>query len=335
MKFINETSASALFRYTDVGPDHLMACVVMRPTFVVRGQQLVETPEDPWREDSPAVISLMREQPPEAPVLKGGVDLFVLGKVWQLEGRPAPSLTMTIAAGPRFVRRIAVFGRRVWQNRDGRIVASDPEPFLSMPLTYDRAFGGRTMTQEGTLVWPANPEGMGLCHSAEDALGKPLPNLEDPDHLIARFEDRPEPVGTAPYPAKGSLRAMAAMDMELNDSDPLQSRVRRIRPHIFNQAHPRMVIPPADCPQPGDRVGVSHADPRGHLLFTMPRYPAFVRVQLEERRYVFPLHLDQIAIFANVGRVMLGYRVVFRYRMVKRERRSTTLWLDRQQEGAA
>jgi hypothetical protein len=57
----------------------------------------------------------------------------------------------------------------------------------------------------------------------------------------------------------------------------------------------------------------------------MPELAFHARVELESRRYDFPLHLDQIAVVLDERRVVLGYRVVFKYRLVKGERRRTML----------
>jgi hypothetical protein len=46
-----------------------------------------------------------------------------------------------------------------------------------------------------------NPVGRGLVGADEgDIAGRPLPNIEDPEQLIARPADRPAPAGLAPIP---------------------------------------------------------------------------------------------------------------------------------------
>jgi len=82
-------------------------------------------------------------------------------------------------------KTLYVIGDRVW--KDG--VPSDPVPFDEMPLTYARAFGGKG--------FGGNPLGLGHSSSATGGIC-PLPNVEDPRHLIRSQRDRPAPASFAP-----------------------------------------------------------------------------------------------------------------------------------------
>ncbi|MFK7986717.1 MAG: DUF2169 domain-containing protein [Sandaracinaceae bacterium] len=81
-------------------------------------------------------------------------------------------------------RRASVIGDRVWE----REVPSAPAPFSSMPLTWERAFGG-----EG---FKDNPLGRGHAPTDVDGVSvHRLPNVEHPDRLIRSLQDRPPPLG--------------------------------------------------------------------------------------------------------------------------------------------
>nr|WP_187345996.1 DUF2169 domain-containing protein [Sorangium cellulosum] len=105
-------------------------------------------------------------------------------------------------------------------------------------------------------------------------------------------------------------------------------RARRARTprSIFNMGHPGMMIEAGGEPKPGDGVRLSHGLRGGDLAFGMPALKMHVHVQLEERQYVFPMHLDQIGIVAGEGRVFFSLRCVFEYRIRKEERRTVTLY---------
>ncbi len=112
----------------------------------------------------------------------------------------APSGGVRNASHVRFrvgdIRKtVHVFGNRYWIHRGGVVsVITDPEPFKAIPVTYENAFGG--------TGYDKNPIGKGI-DPAVTSSGKtviPLPNIEDPDHLIGSPSDRPEPAGFAPYP---------------------------------------------------------------------------------------------------------------------------------------
>src|SRR5207245_1162308 len=112
-----------------------------------------------------------------------------------------------------------------------------------MPLEWSRAFGGRAVPSDSFTDHPLNPRGQGYCLSAAEALGRPLPNLEDRAALITGWDDRPAPVCWAPIT---NARVWQAMDMPVDEvaSDPEQE--------LFSGASPpRMVLPaapPAGCP---------------------------------------------------------------------------------------
>lgn len=322
MDFTNNTAAPATFLKTTFGKDHIQAAVIARPTFRVEGGQLVPTPDFVWPEREPK--SPEDAMPPDVPFLTGGIDFIVKGSVWQPNALPGLELTAEIRIGQRYLRRITAIGNRHWVRRqDGWLMPSYPEPFVSMPLSYENAFGGQAETEQGACAWPANPSGKGFYLTPERAEGQPLPNLEDPDHRIATIEDRPEPIATGPYPEGASLRVENAVEVDLESDNP---GLKRITPLVFNRAHPRMILAPANTPQPGELIEITHASPHGPLQFPMPELTFHVQVRLEDRSYHFPLHLDLIAVLLDEQRVVLGYRVVFKYRLVRRERRSVALY---------
>jgi hypothetical protein len=310
MRFTNASGVYGQLIDTAFGRDHIQAAVIARPVFRVEEERLVEAPEL----EPPAV-------PHDVPFLSGGIDLFVTGSAWRPAGAPGARLTMEIRVGQSFALGIAVIGDRRWTGGGGKLAPGEPEPFAAMPLTYANAYGGSVETEQGRATCPANPHGKGFYLSAEQAQGQPLPNLEDPERLIARFQDCPEPIATEPYPAEGSLRALNALDL---DHEPGKFGIRRIKPTLFNRAHPRMILPPGSA-KAGDVVEVTHAAPEGPLRFALPSLELEAHVELEERAWDFPLHLDQVGVLAGERRVFLSYRTVFKYRVVRGERRHATL----------
>ncbi|MBK6515313.1 MAG: DUF2169 domain-containing protein [Polyangiaceae bacterium] len=92
-------------------------------------------------------------------------------------------------------KELAVLGDRTW----GLAGPSEPAPFESMPITWERAFGGPG--------FEANPLGRGVG-------GKVLPNVEDSRRLIRAESDRPRPMSFLPldpmWPARAKLRGTYA-----------------------------------------------------------------------------------------------------------------------------
>ena len=333
MEFINTAPFGARFFNTVFGEDRMLGAVVARPTFRIEAERLVPTPDQPWPIEGAPVETPHGTFPADTPFLSGGIDVFVTGNGYAPPGQASSEVRVDVTVGAAFKRSIRVIGDRVWRSESAAGVPPEqrdlrptpPQPFVSMPLTWDRAFGGSAPAEPMPFAYPANPGGRGFYLAAEQAENNPLPNLEDYDAPIKHFLDRPEPVGTAPYPPEGSLRALNAIDLEINKQQPEESRIKRITPRFFNSANPRMIIPPARTPRPGELIEVTAVRPTGSLRFTMPAVRLRVEVKLEDRSYLFPLHLDQIGILAEEQRVFLSYRVAFKYRIVPMELRRTTL----------
>ncbi|WP_319589196.1 DUF2169 domain-containing protein [uncultured Desulfobulbus sp.] len=79
-------------------------------------------------------------------------------------------------------KTLNVSGARYW-NAAG--LPSAPEPFKETRVSWANAFGG-----EG---WELNPTGMGMLPDQDGRM--PLPQVQDPRHLVTSPKDRPEPAG--------------------------------------------------------------------------------------------------------------------------------------------
>jgi hypothetical protein len=68
-----------------------------------------------------------------------------------------------------------------------------------MPVTFANAYGGQDLTaNDDTASFPLNPSGKGYAVSARTAIGRPLPNLEDPTRLLREWSDRAAPQAFGP-----------------------------------------------------------------------------------------------------------------------------------------
>jgi uncharacterized protein YjbI with pentapeptide repeats len=95
--------------------------------------------------------------------------------------------------GGRLVdKRLAVTGDRFWREAALGSTTSEPVPFTTMPIGWERAFGGPTDAR--------NPYGRGCdpVALADGARRTLLPNVEHPGERITRSSQRPEPAGLGP-----------------------------------------------------------------------------------------------------------------------------------------
>jgi hypothetical protein len=128
---------------------------------------------------------------PETAFCKMATDVVLIGSAWASQ-RAATQVDVSLRAGP-VSKRVRVIGDRYWIKVPGGPMMTRPEPFESIPLIYERAFGGR---DKSGRFEPRNPVGRGF-HSTRAALDGDslLPNIEDPVHLIQDVCDTPAPAG--------------------------------------------------------------------------------------------------------------------------------------------
>jgi hypothetical protein len=132
--------------------------------------------------------------------MKSHTDVVVEGRAWAPRGRPIRRSEVLATVG-NVSKRIAVFGaRHIEWTTSGRPYPSAPEPFESVPLTDDYAYGGFDprvpIEASGELVevlaavsdppgrYPRNPMGCGYLVLPGRIDGIPLPRLEDPSDLL-------------------------------------------------------------------------------------------------------------------------------------------------------
>jgi hypothetical protein len=222
----------------------------------------------------------------------------------------------------RLASRLRVTGNRVWRENGapGRgLVPSEPEPFTEMPVAYTRAFGGKADFQGQLAAWPDNPDGVGYYLTRDQAVGRPLPNVEPADGPFLRtWEDRPPVAGWGPYPMFWGLRAREAVSVDA------QAKVlKHVRPRVHNNAHPALI---ADKIEPGEIIQVEGLR-EAPLQFRVPRELAQVRVEVGERTSDVHARIDGVHVWADAGKVVVVQRVSFPYVVRPRELRQATVAL--------
>jgi hypothetical protein len=96
-----------------------------------------------WGE--PAKSSLRHES--DVSLEKPFTDVVVHGHACAPDGRPVTKMEVSLAVGSS-VKRLQVVGDRRWERSMGSWLMTPPSQFTTMPVTYDRAFGG--MDAEGS-----------------------------------------------------------------------------------------------------------------------------------------------------------------------------------------
>jgi hypothetical protein len=129
-----------------------------------------------------------------APV-KPGTDVVMMGSAHAPRGRATTTMLVEVNVGP-MEKKVRIVGDREWSRTLGAFpTITAPKPFLTMPLVYERAFGGRDNSHGDTSKhdWERrNPVGKGFrVHKSVSGLA--LPNLEVPGQAMSSTSDRPAP----------------------------------------------------------------------------------------------------------------------------------------------
>ncbi|HZF97097.1 MAG TPA: DUF2169 domain-containing protein [Pseudoxanthomonas sp.] len=115
----------------------------------------------------------------DAAYYKPRCDIVVKAAAYPPNGRAVPELDVGFRVG-ECEKWAHVVGERHWQRGFLGLAPSAPEPFLRMPITYSRAYGGTRIEKGQHRVYAANPLGCGYATAAggTDLADHPVPNLE-------------------------------------------------------------------------------------------------------------------------------------------------------------
>jgi hypothetical protein len=319
MDLINRTNYATTLTTTSIAEDQMMASVIVKARFRIKNETLRPVKKQVWAFGKP-VKSNFGEFDEDTPFRKQGVDVMLMGKAYPAGKDPAPRSRFELQVG-EFNYAIDVIGDRQWRRSGKKLVASEPKPFESMPLTWEYAYGGKCKVETGDMPYHANSLGRGYYLSEETAEGGLLPNLEDPDNPVRNWQEQPKPVGVAPLSRESSLRIMNSIEF---DADSVPPKITQIKPSYFNNANPDLIL--SEWPAPGTLIKASGVRPGGgDLSFRLPAGTFHIYVQQADRSYVFPCHLESIIMFTEQKQVMLGFRCCFKYRLKPLERRAAVL----------
>ncbi|MBC8872042.1 MAG: DUF2169 domain-containing protein, partial [Planctomycetes bacterium] len=234
----------------------------------VAEQQLPIFEADQHYDDDPqATVRFETDMVP----FKPRTDIVVVGQAYAPGGLPATQVDARVRIG-RLDRTIRVFGDRKWlfpTSLAGVPKMSSPQPFDSMELRYERAFGG--IDSAAAAYCAENLAGVGFIGAKTKASvhEKPLPNLEDPGELIGSWDSRPKPVGFGFYGRGWQPRLQFAGTYD----DEYRKKHTSDLPSdfaydIYNGAHPDFQI--AGYLRGNEEVELENLTPDGHIGFRLP-----------------------------------------------------------------
>lgn len=280
----------------------IKATLALRPKLALAPMQVPVTLADEYHAD-PADSSLKHVS--ELHIGKPGTDVLVVGRAWAPEGRMVAESWVRVAVAER-QKTLRVLGDRSWR-RDG--TPSAPAPFEAMPLVWERAFGGVQPRAERMLAEERNPVGVGFAGTrrAEDLIGQPVPNLEDPATPLEQVGQASTPACLAPCaPHWLPRRAFAGTYDE---------RWQRNRaPYLPEDFHPRFLMCGATemafdrYLQGSELVEVHGATPDGPISFTLPVAYLEVDVRVDGVSERPTANLEMVLVEPDENRLCLTWR---------------------------
>ena len=243
---------------------------------------------------------------PECSFTKMGTDVVLIGNAVSPNKKPVSQLDVFLKIGP-VAKMVRVFGDRFWhyyQDQGQEVWAmTECKPFTTMPLIYENAFGGMDDTPEDEKfheIDERNPIGKGLIakHNSQEHQ-VPMPNLEDPKHLVRSPTDRPMPAGFGFIAPHWQMRRQYAGTYdETWQATRMPLLPEDFDPKFFNAAHPDLIT---DGFLTGNEtVKVINASPMGTIEFKQPVYKPAVEVQFRfTDKVVLPAYLDTVIVNTN------------------------------------
>lgn len=248
---------------------------------------------------------------------KPRADIVLVGNAHAPGRRPVPQLDVKLQVG-QIKKTIRVFGDRRWifPSRLALIPqVTRPEPFVSMALTYRRAFGG--IDEAAARYCKENLAGVGFAGDLgpKSLDHKPLPNLEDPNDLIHSWDTRPKPVGFGFY-GRGwmpRLKYAGTYDEKYqNERAPLPPL--DFSYELYNGAHPDLQV--EGFLRGNEDIQLENLTPHGRVTFQLPNIRPTValtrcRNGVEENESPVQAKLDTLVLIPDERIFYLVYRVVF------------------------
>ncbi len=267
--------------------------IIIKATFNIGSQwTLAEEQKPPQAEDEylgedPLTSSIKNAS--DIHIGKPASDIIMLGHARSANEQEVTQLDVSLSVG-KVNKTVRVFGDRQWVN--GAI--SSVKPFVTMPLVYERAFGGVHIQDDGTIAAAENrnPIGCGFLgkRNVNEMNGLSVPNLEDPRQLLQKAGDIVTPAGFGFISPAWLPRLPFAGTYDeswQNNQAPYLPADFDMR--FFNMSHPDLRYP--GYLVGGEPVSISGIHPAGDVHFNLPvaAFNADVEIKSRTERPLFNL----------------------------------------------
>ena len=338
MELINTSPVPVDFEIVGKLPDDSRALILTaKATFKIEENGQVKLDREAQlpllNEDQTTELGLQPRD--NLPRLDPAFEVMLLGRAHAPGGQTTSRMTVALSVGD-IHHEIDVIGERVWQGEGSSASISSPEVFETMPLVWERAFGGSQQVlidREAILdvSSPINSEGKGFDHiSQARELGdafmcpegypqfdttRPLPNLEMPGSHVTSWSDAPLPVCWAPVPlSSGLIFERFTRSCERRGED----YIRLGAPEMLHRAHPDWVI---GTPGAGAAIRLEGTSREGLLEFRLPELRVVADFQDGKKVQALELFPRSLVLLPEVKRFFLTFRCVTGFESKENEKR--------------
>ena len=308
--------AAATFAYDLTGTQVVALCVAARFALPGPGTPLDARLEPAGDQPPPPMADQHRGSPATSSLRVAGqgapcrpaAEVYLDGSAQAPGGRKVAELRTRLTAGP-CRKELNVIGDRYWVQTPTGVGVTAPEPFVSMPLTYERAFGGTARAADGAILAqePRNPVGRGIYASAADAMHTPLPNIELPGERLSGWLQRATPCGYGPIGPGWQPRLALAGTYDASWAErraPLWPE--DIDPRFFTAAAPGLSL--HGPLQGGETVVIEGFSPAGTIAFRLPQLNLVAKSYFGDRMERQAMRLEAVLLEPDAGAVTLFWR---------------------------
>ena len=253
--------------------------------------------------------------PSDTSLMKPGTDVLLHGNAWAPAGQPVTESRVRLKVGS-IDKTVIVTGDRFWETGVVGTSMSAPEPFETIPLMWERSFGGSDSelnNPDRHAGIPENPVGVGfrMSNGTIELDGMKLPNLELETARVQSWKDRPAPGGFAALAPNYEPRLSFAGTYD----DQWQKERLPYLPIDFNplffQCAPEGQVT-SEFLRGDEIVSVSGASQIGRLEFQLPGVVPQISYTVGNQPQPQPVQLDTLLIEPDENRVSLVWRAVLK-----------------------
>jgi hypothetical protein len=244
-------------------------------------------------------------------LMKPATDLLILGHAHARDDRATAAVDVSLSIGG-WQKRARVFGDRFWESNGVTHSITPPTPFVTMPLVWERAFGGVDDSRGTPAAEARNPVGVGFRgrHSDLPIDGAPVPNVEDPLDPITSPGHAPAPVGFAPISGHWEpRRSFAGTYDSLWERDRAPFLPEDFDSRFLQIAPPDLVLSSAGLL--GAPVELAGLTPERSLRFQIPTHVPRITYRTARQTHDAVPNLDTLIIEPDAGRLIIVWRAAW------------------------